>query len=257
MNTRNLEGIRLFYREIRDSGQIDNFSNMIFEKCGLRYCVMTNIPSDPNESRHWRPNAKPLPPFYKTALRIDPFLTGDAKAVELILAASGYDSSVEGARKYIRDWCDVLHPEYVMASTPHDFVLHENIMANVKRRSINMESMKEPGAFAYLQSGNDGCDETEDEVPSVINETSDLLCEVLMKVCEERDLPIALKIGAHRGMNPRLKAAGDGIVSFADSSMLARLCLKFPKVRFLATFLSRNNQQEACVLALKFNNLHI
>ena len=39
--------------------------------------------------------------------------------------------------------------------------------------------------------------------------------------------------------------------------MLARLCTRFPNVRFLATFLSRTNQHEACVLATKFRNLHI
>jgi hypothetical protein len=62
---------------------------------------------------------------------------------------------------------------------------------------------------------------------------------------------------AHRGVNPQLKAAGDGMVAFADAGMLGRLCCRFPKVRFLVTFLSRNNQHEACVLATKFRNLHI
>ena len=95
------------------------------------------------------------------------------------------------------------------------------------------------------------------EQASCINEHSDFLSDVLMKVCEERDLPLALKIGAHRGVNPELKAAGDGMVAFADGNVLARLCSRFPKVRFLATFLSRNNQHEACVLASKFRNLHI
>lgn len=256
ISNRNLEGIRCYYRKIQDSGRIDDFSNMIFEKCGLRYCIMTNIPSDPSESRHWRPNAKPLSQYYKTSLRIDSFLAGDVKAVELILATSGYENTLEGARAYIRHWCDVLQPEYLMASTSHEFVL-KGTMTDVKRRSVNMEFIKEPGAFAYMQNEKDRCDGLEDDVPNVINENSDLLCEVLMKVCEERNLPIALKIGAHRGLNPRLKAAGDGIVAFADDSILARLCLRFPKVRFLATFLSRNNQQQACVLALKFSNLHI
>jgi len=68
---------------------------------------------------------------------------------------------------------------------------------------------------------------------------------------------LALKIGAHRSVNPALLSAGDGLVAFADTNSLARLCGRFPKVRFLATFLSRNNQQEACVLASKFRNLHI
>jgi hypothetical protein len=58
-------------------------------------------------------------------------------------------------------------------------------------------------------------------------------------------------------MNPRLRQAGDGLVAFADAGMLGRLCAAYPKIRFLATFLSRQNQQEACVLASKFNNLHL
>ena len=119
--------------------------------------------------------------------------------------------------------------------------------------------MKEP--FAFVEATNGGaaasCDPEEDNRASVIDENSDFLSDVLMKVCEERDLPVALKIGAHRGVNPRLKTAGDGVVAFADAGVLARLCSRFPKVRFLATFLSRNNQHEACVLASKFRNLHI
>jgi hypothetical protein len=58
-------------------------------------------------------------------------------------------------------------------------------------------------------------------------------------------------------VNPNLRAAGDGVVAFADASVLARLCTRYPKVRFLVTFLSLNNQHEACVLASKFRNLHL
>lgn len=119
--------------------------------------------------------------------------------------------------------------------------------------------MKQPFAFTDLMSNNCAaeCDGGEEGLASIIDENSDFLSEVLMKVCQERDLPLALKIGAHRNVNPSLLQAGDGVVAFADANMLARLCTKFPKVRFLATFLSRNNQHEACVLATKFRNLHI
>jgi len=41
-------------------------------------------------------------------------------------------------------------------------------------------------------------------VASVVDERSDLLVEILMKVCEKSDLSFALKIGAHRELNPRL-----------------------------------------------------
>jgi len=148
-----------------------------------------------------------------------------------------------------------------MASTPHNFVLREGPLSGVTKTGVNEDAMKQPFAFADVTDNSAecsvACDGEEDATASVIDENSDFLFEVLMKVCEERDLPGALKIGAHRGVNPKLLAAGDGIVAFADADVLARLCSRFPKVRFLATFLSRNNQHEACVLASKFRNLHI
>ncbi len=162
---------------------------------------------------------------------------------------------MEGARQFLHDWCDTMKPEYMMASTPHDFVLPEDSgpITKASKTGVNEDAMKQPFAFTDLTSNSciTDCDGGEDTLPSVIDEDSDFLTEVLMKVCEERDLPVALKIGAHRQVNPSLLQAGDG-VAFADSNVLARLCSRFPKVRFLATFLSRNNQHEACVLATKF-----
>lgn len=261
VHSRDLESIRKFYSEFRNDGLAgaERFSDMVHTRSGVRYNIMTNIPFDTNEAQHWRPKRKAYPEHYRSALRVDPLLSGDRKTVEIALLSSGYDSTIEGARKYLRDWCDTMKPEYMMASTPHDFVLMEDKRAALRKHTgINKEAMKQPGAFAdAIGGGSSACDGTDEDVPSAIDEQSDLLSEVLMKVCEELDLPVALKIGAHRGVNPRLKQAGDGIVAFADASMLGRLCARFPNVRFLATFLSRTNQHEACVLASKFGNLHI
>ena len=58
-------------------------------------------------------------------------------------------------------------------------------------------------------------------------------------------------------MNFSLLQAGDGVMAFADAGVLTRLCIFFPKVLFLATFLSRANQHQACVLAIKFQNFHL
>lgn len=171
--------------------------------------------------------------------------------------------TLQGARQYLLDWIDVMNPEYMMASTPHNFKLSSDgrgPLSGIRKTGVNTDAIKEPFAFVDLASKGDtalGCDVEEDETASIIDENSDLLTEVLMKVCEQKDLPLALKIGAHRGVNPELESAGDGVVAFADGGVLARLCSRFPKVRFLATFLSRNNQHEACVLASKFRNLHI
>lgn len=261
VRARDLNGVRTYYNSFRDRGLegTEDFVESAFASSGIRYAVMTNIPFDSNEAQYWRPQPADYSKRFRSALRVDPLLAGDRQTIETVLKASGYDVDLEGARQYLRDWCDTMKPEYMMCSTPHDFVLREGTLAGVKKIGVNEDAMKQPGAFVAATNSDCAvnCDGAEDEAPSVIDETTDFLSEVLMKVCEERDLPVALKIGAHRGVNPALKAAGDGVVAFADAGMLGRLCSRFPKVRFLATFLSRNNQHEACVLASKFRNLHI
>jgi hypothetical protein len=50
--------------------------------------------------------------------------------------------------------------------------------------------------------------------------------------------------------------AGDG-VGLSNMAALRRLCAGFPENKFLVTVLARENQQELCVLARKFRNLHV
>lgn len=265
MQSRDLASIRKFYDAFRKDGVqgTERFCDLVHNLSGVRYNIMTNIPFEMSEAQFWRPQRQDFTNHFRSALRIDPLMSGDVNAISAILRSSGYEATIEGARQYLRDWCDTMKPEYMMASTPHDFVLNDKWPSaqatSISNIGINMDSMKVPGAFAQVLSSfrTSGCNVSEEDVPSAIDENSDLLSEVLMKVCEERDLPLALKIGEHRGINGRLKQAGDGVVAFADASVLSRLCSRFPKVRFLATFLSRENQHEACVLASKFSNLHI
>ena len=250
------KGAAQFFRVVLTASLLCSYRHFFARR--IEYAIMTNIPFSQEEAKFWKPFPAAHSRRYRSALRVDPLLAGDVVTIKASLLASGYEATLNGACQYLRDWCDTLQPEYMMASTPHDMVLRDNTSLDIANTGINREAMKQPGAFAMV-SGNRlaTCDGAEDQAPSVIDENSDFLSEVLMKVCEERDLPVALKIGAQRGLNPRLKAAGDGMVAFCDGNMLARLCSRFPKVRFLATFLSRNNQHEACVLANKFRNLHI
>jgi hypothetical protein len=263
LQSRDLSSIRIYYEDFRKDGLqgAERFCDLVHNLSGVRYNIMTNIPFEMSEAKYWRPQRQHYSNHFRSALRIDPLLSGDVKAISAILRSSGYEATVEGARQYLRDWCDTMKPEYMMASTPHDFVLSDNWPSSphIVNVGVNMDSMNVPGAFAQVVSSSSTsvCNVVDEELPSVIDENSDLLSNVLMKVCEERDLPLALKIGAHRGVNERLKQAGDGVVAFADATVLKRLCSRFPKVRFLATFLSRENQHEACVLASKFSNLHI
>lgn len=81
-----------------------------------------------------------------------------------------------------------------------------------------------------------------------------LLAEVVIPVCTDRNIPLALMIGVRRQVNPALGLAGDAL-GRADLRCLESLCLRFPEQRFLVSVLSRENQHELCVYARKFRNL--
>ena len=81
-----------------------------------------------------------------------------------------------------------------------------------------------------------------------------LLRDVVMPTASEHSLSLALMIGVRRGVNPALRAAGDGLGK-ADITALERICAEYDDLRFLVTMLSRENQHELCVAARKFNNL--
>ncbi|MEN6414635.1 MAG: hypothetical protein ABFC84_18010 [Veillonellales bacterium] len=81
-----------------------------------------------------------------------------------------------------------------------------------------------------------------------------LLQEVVLPVCAEYQLPLALMVGAKRAVNPELKLAGDA-VGKADVGAIIQLCSTYPQNKFLLTMLSREDQYELTVAARKFSNL--
>ncbi|CAM9609810.1 unnamed protein product [Chrysoparadoxa australica] len=196
----------------------DDFCELVFHISRVKYCIMTNIPFEASEATHWRPKAKKYSKRFRSALRVDPLLKGDWKSIAEVLAREGFPQNLAGAQDYIRGWVDTMKPEYLMASTPSGFTLPPS--------------------------------------PCPASSSPDLLQGVLAPLAEELSLPLVLKLGAHRAVNPALGAAGDG-VEVADVGVLRELCTRFPKVKFMATFLSRVNQHEAAVLANKFPNLHL
>jgi len=81
-----------------------------------------------------------------------------------------------------------------------------------------------------------------------------LLGEVVLPAAKDHQLALTLMIGVRRRVNPQLREAGDSL-GRADVTAVERLCAQYPDVKFLVTFLSRENQHELCVAARKFNNL--
>lgn len=219
----------------------------VFRISKVKYCVMTNIPFDERETSKWvRDTTSPivnekfladdlLPQTYdkerfKTALRVDPLLNGDWETISNCLEQRGLPLTLEGTRSFLVAWATVYQAEYLMASTPEIFGYQET----------------DPGPKGKDKSGKSWPTATE------------LIDQVMIPVAKRLGLPIAMKFGACRGMQPGLTPCGGGDgVTVADTRPLKKMCQLYPRVKFLATFLSKVNQHEICVMGQKFRNLHI
>merc|ERR1712232_216529 len=69
-------------------------------------------------------------------------------------------------------------------------------------------------------------------------------------------LPVSLRMGTRRAVNPEFGLAGDGVGS-AGLNSLCNLCRDNPAIKFLVTVLARSDQHEVAVVAKKFRNVHL
>jgi hypothetical protein len=214
----------------------------VFDVSGVKYCVMTNIPFLEAETCKWIKSATAkiendafrtndvIPQtfnknHFRTALRIDPLLKGDWGEISRCLEERGLPLTLSGARSFLIAWAKVYEAEYLMASTPELF------------------------GYRETDVGPKG-----DGWPTA----TDLIDKVMIPVARQLNLPLAMKFGACRGMQPCLNPCGGGDgVTVADTTPLKKMCQLYPDVKFLATFLSEVNQHEVCVMSQKFRNLHI
>ncbi|CAI5719015.1 unnamed protein product [Hyaloperonospora brassicae] len=225
---RDLSAIQKWFKQ-RDA---EEYVDTVFRLAGLKYAVMTNVLFEPEEARHWLgdPATTTSPPawsrkYFRSALRVDQVLLGDWASISPTLDVFKLPHTLVGVRLLLKKWIDIIKPEYFMASVPIPF--------------------EYPEENASASAGTN-------ELPN----GAELLLQVLLPLAEEKKLPIALKFDSVRPINARYGVAGDGVKP-SNVDVLIKLCRNFPKVKFLATFLSRVNQHEVTVAANKFRNLHL
>jgi hypothetical protein len=189
----------------------------VLDLAGVSDVVMTNDPFDAGESQVWGSGAS-LDARFHAALRMDVLLNDWPRAVAA-LASFGYRVDVE------------------MSGETTGEVRRFLDKWAARMRPLYM-AVSLPDDFAYPAA----------------DARARLIREVVLPVAREHSLPFALMVGVRRGVNPALRAAGDG-VGRASVVSLERLCAENADVRFLATYLSRENQHELCVAARKFANL--
>jgi hypothetical protein len=189
----------------------------VLELAGVSDVVMTNDPFDSRESRVWA-NGASRDKRFRAALRMDRLLNDwERSAAELAAQGFRVDAGFGGETAgEVRRFLD----------------------GWIERMRPLYMAVSLPDDFRYPN---------EDARDRVIR-------EVVLPIAREHRLPFAVMVGVRRGVNPALRMAGDG-VGRADVSAVERLCAQNPQVRFLATFLSRENQHELCVSSRKFQNL--
>lgn len=204
-------------REFFNSQDIFAHIDRVFKIANVSDVVMTNDPFDTVETQIWE-SEENLDKRFHAALRMDRLLN-DWKNTAGQLSALGYETEENLSVKTV----------------------------NEIRRFLNkwIEKMKPlymavslPDDFSYFAN----------------DLRNQIIREIVLETAREHKLPFAVMIGVRRNVNPALRAAGDGL-GRADVKSLEKLCDENPDVRFLATFLSRENQHELCVSARKFSNL--
>lgn len=196
---------------------VGDYVDFVFERAHVRSVVMTNDPFDDAERPVWLGEFRGDPRF-RAALRIDPLLN-DWPAVCPRLKQLGYAAASAFDAETLAE-------------------VRRFLSEWLDRTGALYLAVSLPPEFAYPE-----------ESPR-----NTILIECVLPVAREHHVPFALMVGVRRRMNPALQLAGDG-VGRADVAALSRLCADFPDNKFLATYLSRENQHELCVAARKHPNL--
>jgi len=194
------------------------YVDTVFEVAGIEAAVMTNDPFDDLERPVWLENRQGTDERFKAALRIDPLLM-DWDNAAARLCGWGYNTSAQLSGKTLSE-------------------IRRFLIDWVTRMNPLYLAVSLPPTFRYPEQSK----------RAVIIENC------ILPVAQDANIPFAMMIGVKKLVNPALGLAGDG-VGRAEVASVEKLAKKFPENKFLATFLSRENQHEACVTARKFSNL--
>lgn len=204
-------------REFFKAHTPEDYLDKVLKISNVSDVVMTNDPLDAAEINLWNSGEKYDARFH-AALRLDRFLNNWETAFSGI-AAQNYKVSESLDEQTIGE-------------------LRRFVDDWIKRMNPLYLAVSLPDDFQYPET----------------SPREKILKEVVLPACLKHQISLALMIGVKRQVNPLLSLAGDGL-GRADVSVVSRLCAENTDVKFLVTFLSRENQHELCVVARKFKNL--
>lgn len=230
VGARDLEAIRSWY-----SGQdAEMFNEKMMRLARLRYVVTSHDPFALQEAAACL-SPPPSLPRYRQAISLDKLFEGNWDAVCQSLAEAGLTPTLRSISELLRRCVWVLEAIFFTAATPHSFHYQ-----------------------AHSEPAQDSAEKMLDEVIGEVWRPSpqQVLDYVVLPFCRESNMPLSLRMGTRRSVNPTLGLAGDAMGP-AQLDSLGRLCLAQPKIKFLVTVLGRGDQHEVAILASRFRNLHL
>ena len=208
------------YRAFFHKLSAEEHVDKVFELANVEAVVMTNDPFDDLERPIWLSGYNASDSRFKAALRIDSLLN-DWKNSSGRLAAWGYKTSAELNDLTLAEICRFL----------------EDWIERMKPLYL---AVSLPPSFRFPEQSDRG----------------QIIEKCVVPVTRRANLPFAMMIGVKKLVNPELGLAGDG-VGRGDVASVEVLARDFPENKFMVTFLSRENQHEACVAARKFRNIFL
>ncbi len=215
-SSRNLDDIREAFAKRNTEQQVD----YIMELSNVKKIVMTNDPFDSLERPVWDVGKGKEDSRFYAALRVDSLLGNWPVAVEE-LQKLGYSVTEQ--------WTEETKAE-----------TRRFLAEWIDRMDALYLAVSMTGDFQYPAEEH----------------RSRMIDEVMIPVCQDKNIPFALMIGVKRRVNPSLQLAGDMSMR-SDVTAVEALCRNYPNQKFLVTMLARENQHELAVLARKFRNLMV
>lgn len=207
------------YRAALADRPASEYVDEIFDLANIESAVMTNDPFDDLERPTWLSGAGGDPRFH-AALRIDFLL-----------------NSWDKAMPRLKEWGYAVDEQLTGAVCGE---VRRFLSDWIEKMDALYLAASLPPSFAFPEDSDRGR----------------LMSECVLPVAEAAGIPFAPMIGPKRAVNPGLGLAGDSL-GRGNIETIERLCAGYPRVKFLVTMLSKENQHELCVTARKFRNLMI
>jgi hypothetical protein len=206
------------FRALYASMSREAYVDMVFEKAGVGAVYMTNDPLDASEGPMWQKNVV-IDSRFRAVLRLDSALMNWPAPIPK-LRALGYEVENDLSDRTLGEL--------------RRYLTDWCAKINARYMAISL-----PPDFTYP---------SEDSL-------SQLMASVVYPTAQKLGIPSAMMVGVTRQVNPALRDGGDSLGKW-DISNLERIARDWPKVNFLVTLLSRENQHELCVTGRKFPNVH-